>query len=150
MTNNDIDAISAEEVKAAVEWLWANRKNGGCYHKVAWTEDDTEPHPGRQWCFCIGWTNYGDDPGAEDDEYYCDEGYRIRAAIRYQNANNGMQSDLDWDFTIPELGSGAYDLSFDVNRGDFNNTAEYLNDYAAEMFDVIHEHGKEYAAHLGA
>lgn len=137
-----IKRITGKEVKDAVEWLWSNRDDGGCYHKVAWMEDDTEPHPGREWCFCIGWTNYGDDPGAEDNEFYCDEGYRIRAAIRYQNANNYMQTDLDWDFTIPgpcnEYGD-LYDLSFDVPKvkngmEGWNNIAEDLNEYANEMF----------------
>ncbi len=152
----NIKKITGKEVKDAVEWLWSNRKNGGCYHKVVWTEPDwiedespTEyniapnPHAGREWCICIGWTDYGNERDANEPGFYCDGRYRIRGAIRYQNRNNAMHCDLDLDFTIPgpcnEEGD-LYDLSFDIPKvkngmEGWNNTAGDLNEYAEEMFD---------------
>ena len=150
-----IRKIKPSEVKDSVKWLWNNRDRGGCCHYVLWVEPDfldrneeeENPHAGREWCLAIGWHDVGDKE--KYPELYQDDGDVIQAGIRYQNANNYMQTDYDIDFTMPypcnEYGD-VYDLSFDVPRktkGGWRALAKRVNEMADEMYKFWKEHGKE-------
>lgn len=91
----NIKKITGKEVKDAVVWLWKNKF--GCYHFAVFTDED-----GTEFDIVIGWSDYDDGPCADNERYYCDEGYRIAWKIGVQSPLNGMQTDFDIDFNYPE------------------------------------------------
>lgn len=138
----NIKKITGKEVKDAVEWLWYNREDGGCYHKVVWTDDET----GREWCIVIGWSDGYDDKPEPDD--YQDGTWRINWGVRYQERDNGMQCDMDIDFTIPyykDTGD-CYESGGCITRDyDPDKLAEYMNSTAKNVIEYIIEHKEEIA-----
>lgn len=123
--------ITGKDFKEAVDWLWDNRQNGGCYSKVLATTSE-----GTKLCFVVGWDD-GRDYGDDEKKYgYFDDGYCISAKIGYQHRNNAMQTDYNWDFNMPydtETGdvwdTSAYvprDADWDSEADDYNREAEKI------------------------
>lgn len=141
MSKTKISKITATQVKGAVEWL--RKEKCGCFHLPFFVDPET----GREWCYVIGWHEIGDGPNEEWDREHCfvEDGFRIDCAIRYQECNNGMQCDLDWDWTIPSFKDGdCYDLSFAIGRGEkWGDIAKRFTQDARCMMRVIREAGDD-------
>lgn len=137
-----IAKISATQFKDAVKWLWDGKEDGGCFHLPF----HTDPESGREWCYVIGWHDHGKPYPGDDERYFVTEdSWYITFGIRYQERNNGMQTDMDIDFTIPSFKDGdCYDLSFDVPRKPkWGALATAARRMAREMMEVVRTAGDD-------
>ena len=82
----------AKEIKEGIEWLWKNKC--GCCRWWFLTDDKR-----RRWSIVIGWSDGFDDDMKNDD--WLDGTYAICSKIGYEEWNNVMQTDMDWDFLMP-------------------------------------------------
>ena len=134
-----LPAITPKELKEDVQWLWENRKGGGCCHMRLWEDED-----GREWDIVVGWSDHGRNSYDErDDELYYvdnegdDQSWYITAGVLYQDPHNAMTTDMDIDFLMPvcnEYGD-LYDTRFEISRKDnWRSQAARLNRCAREMW----------------
>lgn len=118
----------AKDLKAAVKDLWETRDEGGCYHWPIYYEEN-----GQEWDVVLGWAEGYD----EDPDIYYEDGYAICASVRYQTANNGMQTDLNVDFLMPCNEDGdCWDADNTISKKeDYNYLAKYLLDEGKKMVE---------------
>lgn len=130
-----VKRITGKEVKDAVEWLWKNKF--GCYHFAVFTDEY-----GTEFDIVIGWSDYDDGPCADNEFYYCDEGYRIAWKIGVQSPLNGMQTDFDIDFNYPEdkdgflIGCRCPIVRLESDDG-FENEAKRMNEEAERILGKL-------------
>lgn len=130
-----VKRITGKEVKDAVEWLWKNKF--GCYHFAVFTDED-----GVEFDIVIGWSDYGDGPFADNELYYCDDGYRIAFKVGVQSPLNGMQTDFDIDFDYPEDKAGhaivtLRSLTRIESDWGFNEEADRMNTSVNRVFKEL-------------
>ena len=118
----------ARDLEEAVKDLWDNRDEGGCYHWPIYYEED-----GKEWDVVLGW----DEGYDEDPNIYYENGCAICASVRYQDANNGMQTDLNVDFLMPcDEDGDCWVADVTVSKEeDFNALAKYLLDEGKKMVE---------------
>ena len=83
----------AKQFKEAADDLAENADEGGCYTFCQYTIEDKNID--KNVYIVLGWA-----PGYDENENdkYCDEGYRLAVKVGYQSVNNIMQTDYDIDF----------------------------------------------------
>ena len=89
-------------MKITVKQLAMQMKNGvkalyeekcGCCH---WWLLEDDKH--RRWSIVIGWSDGFD---KNEEGYFSDGTWQICSKIAYEDEFNAMQTDFDWDFTMP-------------------------------------------------
>lgn len=160
-----IRKITPKDLKTGIEWLWSNRKHGGCFHFVVWTEPDfiedvsptdynvvPNPNAGREYSIVIGWLEAG--PYTEDDKkaYFVDGDWALHTKIGYQNRNNVMSCDFGIDFDMPygKEDGIVYDTCEILPRGPngdevgyYGSLAEDLNNQAKKVVEYVVKHKEE-------
>ena len=118
----------ARDLEEAVKDLWDNRDEGGCCHWPIYYEED-----GKEWDVVLGWAEGYD----EDPNIYYENGCAICASVRYQDAHNAMQTDMNMDFLMPCNEDGdCWDADVTVSKEeDFNALAKYLLDEGKKMVE---------------
>ena len=118
----------AEELKDGVEILW--KEKCGCCHWHLLTDDKK-----RRWSIVLGWNDSGFDD-RDNETYYVDSGCAISCKIGYEERCNAMQTDMDWDFTMPydEETGEVDDTCSPVSR---NENFEELADYLLKEFKRV-------------
>ena len=113
----------AKSLEESVKWLW--EKKCGCCHWCFLTDDKK-----RRWSVVLGW-NEGGYEESDNDELYVSEGFAISYKIGYEEPNNAMQTDMDWDFIMP----------YDEETGDVDDTcsAVYRNTDYSKLADELLE-----------
>lgn len=118
----------ARDLEEAVKYLWDNRDDGGCYHWPIYYEEN-----GQEWDVVLGWAEGYD----EDPNIYYENGCAICASVRYQDADNGMQTDLNVDFLMPCYeGGDCWNADVTVSKEeDFTYLAKELLDEGKKMVE---------------
>ena len=87
--------VTAHEIQDWVKWLLEHQE--GCCHKPLRYADRNEL------CVCVGLRNVGDsDPDPDNPgRWIHKDSWEVVAMLGFQSYRNGMQTDLDIDFSMP-------------------------------------------------